>query len=146
VDWGHIRSIFRNWYHQKKMFFQILFDYWISFSLLIKKHTFINFLPKKQRSYDYFSEFASEALHIVIFENFVKSMTSCLSKLKVTPSFCFAFKIHDNVTATSIDKVRCPKSYVKLSKIRLDSIRLGIRKSHDALKLDDCYWTEYILL
>ena len=40
-------------------------------------------------------------MHIVIFENFVKSMTSCLSKLKVTPRFCFAFKIHDNVTATN---------------------------------------------
>ena len=28
-------------------------------------------------------------------------MTSCLSKLKVTPSFCFAFKIPDDPTATS---------------------------------------------
>ena len=28
-------------------------------------------------------------------------MTSCLSKLKVTPSFCFAFKIPDNPTATN---------------------------------------------
>ena len=58
------------------------------------------FLPKKQRIYDCFSEFASEALHIVIFENFVKSMTSCLLKLKVTPSFCFTFKIPDDPTAT----------------------------------------------
>ena len=32
-----------------------------------------------------FYEFASEALHIAIFENFIKSMTSCLSKLKNTP-------------------------------------------------------------
>ena len=66
-----------------------------------KKQTFVMFLPIKQRIYDYFYEFASEALHIVIFENCVKSMTSCLSKLKVTPSFGFAFKIPDNVTATS---------------------------------------------
>ena len=57
-------------------------------------------MPKKQRIYDYFYEFASEALHIVIFENFVKSMMSCLSKLKVTPSFCFAFKIPDDPTAS----------------------------------------------
>ena len=64
-------------------FFQILFDYQISFSLLIKKQPFMIFLPKKQRIYDYFSEFASEALHIVIFENLIKSMTSCLSKLNV---------------------------------------------------------------
>ena len=49
-------------------------------------------MPKKQRIYDYFSEFASEALHIVIFEIFIKSMTSCLSKLKVTPCFCFPLK------------------------------------------------------
>ena len=40
-------------------------------------------------------------MHIVIFENFVKSMTSCLSKLKVAPSFCFAFKIPDDVTASN---------------------------------------------
>ena len=59
------------------------------------------FLPKKQRIYGYLSEFASEALHIVIFEDFVKSMTSCLSKLKVTPSFCFAFKIPDDVAAST---------------------------------------------
>ena len=59
-------------------------------------------MPKKQRIYDYFYEFASEALHIVIFENFVKSIMSCLSKLKVTPSFCFAFKIPDDPTATTV--------------------------------------------
>jgi hypothetical protein len=29
-------------------------------------------------------------------------MTSCLSKLKATPSFCFAFKIPDDVTASNI--------------------------------------------
>ena len=34
------------------------------------------------------------------FENFVKSMPPSLSELKVMPSFCFAFKIPDNVTAT----------------------------------------------
>jgi hypothetical protein len=67
----------------------------------MKKQPFMNVLPKKQTIYDCFSEFTSKALHIVIFENFVKSMTSCLSKLKVTPSFCFAFKIHDDVTTTN---------------------------------------------
>ena len=69
-------------------------------TLLIKKAALYNFLPKKQRIYDCFYEFASEALHIDIFENFVESMTPCLSKLKVTPSFCFTFKIPDNPTAT----------------------------------------------
>ena len=39
--------------------------------------------------------------HIVVFENFVKSITSCLLKLKVTPSFCFTFKIPDDPTASS---------------------------------------------
>ena len=36
------------------------------------------------------------------FENFVKSMLPSLSELKVTPSFCFAFKIPDNVAASNI--------------------------------------------
>ena len=56
-------------------------------------------MPKKQWIYDYFYEFASEALHIF---NFLKSMTSCLSELKVSPSFCFPFKIPDEPTATII--------------------------------------------
>ena len=58
-------------------------------------------MPQKQRIYVYFSEFDSEALQIVIFKNFIKSMTSWLSELKVTPSFYFAFKILDDVTATT---------------------------------------------
>ena len=40
-------------------------------------------------------------MHMVSFENFVKSMPPSLSGLKVTPSFCFAFKILDNPTATN---------------------------------------------
>ena len=43
----------------------------------------------------------SWALHIVSFDNFIKSMTPSLSKLKVTPIFYFAFRIPDDVTATS---------------------------------------------
>ena len=35
------------------------------------------------------------------FEIFVKSMPPRLSELKVTPSFCFAFKIPDDVTPTN---------------------------------------------
>ena len=84
------------------MFFKILFDYQISFSLLIKKQPLIIFLPKKQKIYDYFSKFANEALHIVIFENFIKSTSSCLSELKVTPSFCFPITIRDNPTASNM--------------------------------------------
>ena len=73
---------------------------------MIKKQPFVIFLHKKQRIYDYIYEFASEALHIVIFENFVKSMAPSLSELKVTPSFCFAFKIPDDHAVTSIDIFR----------------------------------------
>jgi hypothetical protein len=36
------------------------------------------------------------------FENFVKSMPPSLSELKVTPSFCFAFKIPDDVAASTL--------------------------------------------
>ena len=39
---------------------------------------------------------------MVSFENFVKSMTPSLLESKVTPSFCFAFKIPDNPTATTM--------------------------------------------
>ena len=59
------------------------------------------FLPKKQRIYDYFYQFASEALHIFNFENFLKSMMSCWSELEVTPSFYFSFKIPDDLIATT---------------------------------------------
>ena len=38
-------------------------------------------------------------IDVVSFENFVKSMPPSLSELKVIPSFCFAFKIPDDVTA-----------------------------------------------
>ena len=39
---------------------------------------------------------------MVSFEIFVKSMLPSLLELKVTPSFCFAFKIPDNLTATNV--------------------------------------------
>ena len=40
-------------------------------------------------------------LHMLSFEIFVKSMPPSLEELKVTPSFCFAFKIPDDVAASS---------------------------------------------
>ena len=40
------------------------------------------------------------ALHMLSFENFVNSMPPSVSELKVTPSFCFAFKIPDDVAAS----------------------------------------------
>ena len=39
---------------------------------------------------------------MVSFEIFVKSMPPSLSELKVTPSFCFAFKIPDDRAVTII--------------------------------------------
>ena len=39
---------------------------------------------------------------MVSFEIFVKAMPPSLSELKVTPSFCFAFKIPDDVAASII--------------------------------------------
>ena len=38
---------------------------------------------------------------MVSFENFVKSMTPSSLELKDKPSFCLAFKIPDDVTATN---------------------------------------------
>ena len=40
------------------------------------------------------------------FENFVKSMPPSLSELKVTSSFCFAFKIPDDRAVTTIYYLR----------------------------------------
>ena len=39
---------------------------------------------------------------MVSFEIFVKAMPPSLSELKVLPSFCFAFKIPDDVTVTKL--------------------------------------------
>ena len=39
---------------------------------------------------------------MVSFEIFVKAMPPSISELKVLPSFCFAFKIPDDVAASSI--------------------------------------------
>ena len=36
------------------------------------------------------------------FEIFVKAMPPSLSELKVLPSFCFAFKIPDNVATSNV--------------------------------------------
>ena len=41
-------------------------------------------------------------MHMLSFENFVKSMQPSLSELKVTPGFCFAFKIPDDVAASTL--------------------------------------------
>jgi hypothetical protein len=39
---------------------------------------------------------------MVSFEIFVKAMPPSLTELKVLPSFCFAFKIPDDVAASSV--------------------------------------------
>ena len=44
---------------------------------------------------------SSYAVHMVSFENFVKLVSPSLSELKVTPSFCFPFKIRDDPTAST---------------------------------------------
>ena len=41
------------------------------------------------------------ALHMLSFENFVKSMPPSLSELKVKPSFCFPIKIRDDRAVTT---------------------------------------------
>ena len=45
---------------------------------------------------------SSYAVHMVSFENFVKLVLPSLSELKVTPIFCFAFKIPDDVSASRL--------------------------------------------
>ena len=48
---------------------------------------------------------------MVSFEIFVKAMPPSLSELKVLPSFCFAFKILDDVAASNNE--RCCGAFVE---------------------------------
>jgi hypothetical protein len=59
---------------------------------------------------------------MVSFENFVKSMPPSLSELKAIPSFCFAFKIPDDLTATNVYvwfDLMCIRRYVKAPQLCL---------------------------
>ena len=64
---------------------------------------------------------------MVSFEIFVKSMLPSLSELKVTTSFCFAFKIPDDMTASS-KYTENPMSIIGLNEenIELSHINLAI--------------------
>ena len=70
------------------------------------------------------SQASSQALHVVSFEIFVKSMPLSLLELKVIPNFCITFKIPDDLTATILH-------YVFLS-FRREAI--GDRVSFDKIK------------
>ena len=48
---------------------------------------------------------------MVSFEIFGKAMLTSLSELKVLPSFCFAFKIPDDVAASNTYKTRQRRAY-----------------------------------
>ena len=67
---------------------------------------------------------------MVSFENFVKSMPPSLSELKVTPSFCFPFKIPDDPTAT-----RC--NYTVLPQLDFDQIK--------NMKIQSSYFRNWLL-
>ena len=54
---------------------------------------------------------------MVSFEIFVKAMPPSLSELKVLPSFCFAFKIPDDVAA-SINYTVTNYKFLKREKIK----------------------------
>ena len=58
---------------------------------------------------------------MVSFEIFVKSMLPSLSELKVLPSFCFAFKIPDDVAVTT--------EYHSLTKIILGDMKLKFNEA-----------------
>ena len=78
------------------------------------------------------------ALHMLSFENFVKSMTPSLLELKVKPSFCFAFKIPDNMTATNdyrlrnLSKITQKINYLQLGQlVQFKGMLIGIYKSRE---------------
>ena len=64
---------------------------------------------------------------MVSFEIFVKSMPPSLSELKVLPSFCFAFKIPDDVAVTIIYKGINPMGLLVLFYLSQICTRFGIR-------------------
>ena len=81
---------------------------------------------------------------MVSFENFVKSMPPSLSELKVIPSFCFAFKIPDDMTATSNYTYLCTYLNTYLLSSTFNNIRrkVGSQLSNDRTKghtLDTMY-------
>ena len=69
---------------------------------MIKKQPFIIFCPKNKGSTTTSMNLLLRSCTLSFLKVFVKSMMSCLLKLKVTPSFCFNFKIPDNPTATKL--------------------------------------------
>jgi hypothetical protein len=71
------------------------------FLLVTHSFTLKNLIFGLNFTYEIFRKVMAWALHMVSFENFVKSMPPSLSELKVTPSFCYPFKIADNPTASS---------------------------------------------
>ena len=64
---------------------------------------------------------------MVSFEIFVKAMPPSLSELKVLPSFCFAFKIPDDVAASTMQHT-VPNSKIVLSLLTKTIIELGEMK------------------
>ena len=71
---------------------------------------------------------------MVSFENFVKAMPPSLSELKVIPSFCFAFKIPDDVTATN-KQYMFSAAYIKVQGLLL-SLATPIQSIHLSLFQD----------
>ena len=65
---------------------------------------------------------------MVSFEIFVKAMPPSLSELKVLPSFCFAFKILDNVAASNIhfDVILSAICYQGVNCFQMDEMCLKI--------------------
>ena len=58
------------------------------------------------------------ALHMLRFDFFFKSMLPSLSELNVTPSFCFAFKIPDNVAASTEYYTRVVRVWVTFNSLQ----------------------------
>ena len=78
---------------------------------------------------------------MVSFENFVKSMLPSLTELKVTPNFCFPFKIPDDLTTTNVP-VHCTaeswlvQSQGKLSMAKRAAVTKWIGHGPPSQKID----------
>ena len=71
---------------------------------------------------------------MVSFEIFVKAMLPSLSELKVLPSFCFAFKIPDDVVVTIMLRDQVFLSF-ETKRRMLVSVSLWFGQGGDKLKM-----------
>ena len=83
---------------------------------------------------------ASEALNLVSFEKFVKSLISCKYKFKNLPSFCFPKSILDNLSASTMQWQWeiCDFRVVFFSFLKLEAKKTKVTLNWNCIRLQFC--------